>query len=148
MGKSLLILSAALLLVSPTVLAKILDPSAPSDRTIPQEPIFRSAVKSIVPTPQAAVEPDEEFFVPVDEMHATGSFTGNRLLTGTRDGELTAFTIQQGAAGGYEVVELSRSELAWQLGKVVLGWTLVATCLFTALFAFAGKFRRSFRRPK
>ena len=149
MGKLLLILSVAFLFSALPLSAKILDPSAPTDRG-PQtsEPILRSVGESLVPTPQAAVEPPEEFSVPVDEMHATGSFNGNRLLTGTRDGEFAAFTIKKGDAGGYQVVELSHGELAWQLSKIVLGWGLVATLLFTALFAVAGKSRRHIRRRK
>ncbi len=87
---------------------------------------------------------DEKFSVPTDEFHATSEAFGSRLLTGTQEGSLAAFSIER-RGDSYQVVRLGKQALAWELSKIVLAWGLVAFVLFAALFGVAEKFRRQKR---
>ncbi len=84
---------------------------------------------------------ETDFSIPADEIHAAGGSRGSRLVTGTQDGELTAFSIKR-AGASYEVVELSQAEVAWQLSKILFSWCAVASLLFAGLFACAEKSKR------
>lgn len=142
MKKTAAIALLILFLNAAYVEAKIMDPSTSLSAPPVTSEVANRAAKFPVLTPEAAIKEEPPAFeVPLDEVHATGEFTGARLVTGTKEGKLAAFTIEQ-KGDGYEVVELSHRELAWQLGKVVASWTIVATLLFTALFAIADKSRR------
>ena len=142
MKKTALTLLLILFFGSAYVEAKIIDPSTSLSRPPVTSEVANRATKVPILTPEAAIkEKPQAFEVPFDEVHATAEFAGARLVTGTKDGKLAAFTIEQ-KDDGYEVVELSQRELAWQLGKVVASWTIVATLLFTVLFAIADKSRR------
>ncbi len=121
--------------------AKIIEPSV----TLSMPP---GTTGVLLTTPTGTLEAKDEpeaFSLPHDEVHATAEFAGARLLTGTKDGKWSAFTIER-KGNSFEVIELSKRALAWQLSKIVISWSVVAVFLFSALFALADKSRRATQR--
>ena len=139
------ILGAWLLLYGVSAPASLMDPATPpapaSGVSVRGLPARLSPAPVSPDGPRLEETGETDFSIPVDEIHAAEGPAGSRLITGTQDGEMTAFRIQR-AGAIYEVVELSKSEVAWQLSKIVFSWTAVACLLFAGLFSIAERSKR------